>query len=294
MSSCFNPFLFKRLRLRNNSIEISKPKPPAAKPLLPPSFEEDDTNSTEKVSKMLAKAEERLEAQKYKEYVELLEQTVQLGSAKAAAKLALVHHTGLKSIVTQDYAIACAYYFNALKFLYIMPSNQWEMELLLSIIAGLSDIYRFSMNRTRDKEIWDSGVKAMEHIYQILQDPMSTKFLTHEDIQKGRAVRIHITYVLGLTYEFDKDYQKALDHFKKCKNCGGSGFATADKLVKKSQTKIKGLEPKVPRVKPICVNCGHEPENKNELWSLIVCPKCLCACCSSECLSQHRLSKHEN
>ncbi|CAG8693999.1 15162_t:CDS:1, partial [Cetraspora pellucida] len=91
--SCFNPFFIKRLRLRNNSIEISKPKPPAAKPLLPPSFEEDDTNSTEKVSRMLAKAEERLEAQKYKEYVELLEQTVQLGSAKAAAKLALVHHT---------------------------------------------------------------------------------------------------------------------------------------------------------------------------------------------------------
>ncbi|CAG8803862.1 35708_t:CDS:1, partial [Racocetra persica] len=114
---------------------------PTAKPQLPPSFEEDETNSTEKVVKMLSKAEECFETQKYKEYVELLEQAVQLGSAKAAAKLALVHHTGLKSVVLQDYAIACSYYFCALKFLYIMPSNQWEMELLLSIIAGLSDIY---------------------------------------------------------------------------------------------------------------------------------------------------------
>ncbi|CAG8757527.1 34521_t:CDS:2, partial [Racocetra persica] len=77
---------------RKKSIEASKPKPASARPLLPPNIEKDKT-ITEKASRMLAKAEECFEAQKYKDYVELLEKTVQLGSAKAAVKLALVHHT---------------------------------------------------------------------------------------------------------------------------------------------------------------------------------------------------------
>ncbi|CAG8804089.1 3281_t:CDS:2, partial [Racocetra persica] len=100
----------------------------------------------------------------------------------------------------------------------------------------------YSMNRNRDKEIWDSGVMAMENIYEVLQDPMSTKFLTYEDIQKGRAVRIHITYILGLTYEVDQDNKKALEYFKMCKNCGESGFTVARKLVTEAQLKIKKFE----------------------------------------------------
>ncbi|CAG8779532.1 20671_t:CDS:2 [Gigaspora margarita] len=243
--ACFNPLKF--LMPKRKDIEISKPQPTAL-PLIPPDFDDDETNTTEKVSKMLSKAEELLLAHKYKEYVELLEQIVQMGSAKAAAKLGVVHHTGLK----------------------------------------------FHMNRERDREIWDSGVSAMEHIHQILQDPLCTKFLTHQDIQKRRAVRVHITYVLGLTAEADKDFSQALEYFTMCKRFGESGFATADKLVKKAQSKIKHLEPRVPRVKPICVECGREPENKNELWGYLVCPKCLsAACCSSQCLQNHRSSKHE-
>ncbi|CAG8673843.1 6226_t:CDS:2 [Dentiscutata heterogama] len=291
--ACFNPLVPLKKIFRKKDVKISKPKPTAL-PLIPPDFDDEETNTTEKVSKMLMKADDLILNHKYKEYVELLEQIVQMGSAKAAAKLGVVHHTGLMSIVPQDYAIACAYYFSALKFIYMISCNQWEMKLLLDIIAGLSDIYRFHMNRERDREIWDSGINAMEHIHQILQDPLCTKFLTHQDIQKRRAVRVHITYVLGLTAEADKDYSQALEYFTMCKRFGESGFATADKLVKKAQSKIKNLEPRVPRVKPICVECGHEPENKNELWGFLVCPKCLsAACCSSQCLQNHRNSKHE-
>src|SRR5436853_6528421 len=118
-----------------------------------------------------------------------------------AAKLGLVYHSGLHSTIDPYYASSAAYYFLALKLIYMIPSNKWDMGLLLDVIAGLSEIYRKQMCRSQDSDIWNTGVKAMRHIEATLQDPATTKLLTKQDNRKCKDVRIHINFCLDMTTE---------------------------------------------------------------------------------------------
>uniref|UniRef100_A0A1D1Y412 Cytokine receptor-like factor 3 n=1 Tax=Anthurium amnicola TaxID=1678845 RepID=A0A1D1Y412_9ARAE len=225
----------------------------------------------------------------FEKSVELLEKATTLGSACAAAKLGLVYHGGSTDAgVNPDYPSAAAYYLLALKLIYMIPNDKWDMSLLLEVIAGLSEIFRKQMHRKRDGDIWMSGIRAMNHIEDTLRDPSSTKNLKQRELQKCKAIRIHINYCRGLTSEFDNEYSEATKYYEICKRIGECNFKTADKLVGKSQSKIKELKNKIPKVKPICVSCDYEPKELSDIWKLLVCSKCqVVAACSRECLTTH-------
>ncbi|CAG8536920.1 11485_t:CDS:1 [Funneliformis caledonium] len=243
---------------------------------------------TSRVTSLLYEAESKATARDFAKSVELLEKATTLGSACAAAKLGLVYHGGLNSTVNPDYASAAAYYFLALKLIYMIPNNKWDMSLLLDVIAGLSEIYRKQMCRTEDIDIWNTGIKAMRHIESTLSDPSMTKFFTHRDNQKCKAARIHMNFCLAMTAEADGEFNDALNLYGTCKRIGECNFATADKLVKKAHTKIRILERQVPKVKPVCVSCDFEPKELSDIWKLLVCSKCqVVAACSRECLTAH-------
>ncbi|CAI2201335.1 17087_t:CDS:1, partial [Funneliformis geosporum] len=89
-----------------------------------------------RVTTLLCEAESKATSRDFAKSVELLEKATTLGSACAAAKLGLVYHGGLNSTVNPDYASAAAYYFLALKLIYMIPNNKWDMSLLLDVIAG--------------------------------------------------------------------------------------------------------------------------------------------------------------
>ncbi|RHZ61253.1 hypothetical protein Glove_349g107 [Diversispora epigaea] len=296
---CFNPKNLnpKRFLTFNNRDDISKPKP-AMSTLVPPDFENEegtennDSTTTLKIVKLLSEADEYLNTHEYTRAIAVFQHATQCGSATAAAKLGIIYHGGINDIIPPDYASAAVYYLFALKLIYMIPCNKWDMSLILDVISGLSELYRFQMNRKRDCDIWNHGTKAMKHIDQTLQDPLATKFLSHKDIQKRRAIRIHIAYCLGLTAEADNDFSTALTTFKSCQKFGECGFNTADTLVKKSHKKVRTLEPQVPKVKPVCVECQYEAKELKDIWRLLVCAKCQSvACCSKACLTNH-LSTH--
>ncbi|CAG8486120.1 13514_t:CDS:1 [Acaulospora morrowiae] len=299
MYSCLEAFrrLPKRLSsLRGKSDDISKPEP-VSPPLAPPDFdvEQDVGTSTETIVCLLSEADECLVNHQYEEAIEILQRATQLGCASAAAKLGVIYHGGIDASISPDYESASVYYFLALKLIYMIPCDKWDMSLLLDVIAALSEMYRFRMNRQRDSDIWNQGIKSMKTISQTLQDPVCTKFLTHRDIQKCRAIRIHIDYCLGLTAEADGDFSGALSAFQSCTRVGECGFNTADKLIKKAQSKIRKLEPQVPRVKPVCVQCGFQPKEIKDIWNLLVCSKCQAvACCSKDCLLSHSVTHAED
>ncbi|CAG8459622.1 11738_t:CDS:1 [Diversispora eburnea] len=300
ISKCFNPRSLnprRFLTFNKNRDGISKPKP-VMTTLVPPDFENegnDNTNTTLKIVELLSEAEEYLNTHEYTRAITVLQHATQCGSATAAAKLGIIYHGGINDTIPPDYASAAVYYLFALKLIYMIPCNKWDMSLVLDVIAGLSELYRFQMNRKRDCDIWNHGIKAMKHIDQALQDPLATKFLSHKEIQKRRAIRIHIAYCLGLTAEADKDFSTALTAFQNCQKFGDCGFNTADKLVKKSHTKVRTLEPQVPRVKPVCVECQYEAKELKDIWTLLVCAKCQSvACCSKACLTNHLSTHHEN
>ena len=170
----------------------------------------------------------------------------------------------------------------------MIPCNKWDMSLLLDIIAGISEIYRKQMSRSKDRDIWNTGVTAMKHIEATLQDPANTKFLTHQDNRKCKAIRIHMNYCLGMTAEADQEYAEAKKLYETCKRIGECNFTTADKLVNKSKGKIKMMERQVPKVKPVCVACDYQPKELSDIWKLLVCSKCqVVAACSRQCLKVH-------
>jgi len=265
------------IRNRSSLLNLSKKKD-----ALPPVVSQ--------VTTLLCEAESKATSNDFAKSVELLEKATTLGSACAAAKLGLVYHGGggVNSNVNPDYPSAAAYYLLALKLIYMIPSDKWDMSLLLEVIAGLSEIFRKQMNRKRDNDIWMTGIRAMKHIEITLQDPAVTKKLRQRDLQKCKAIRIHINYCLGMTAEFDNEYPEATGFYETCKRIGECNFKTADKLVAKAQSKMKELKNKIPKVKPICVSCDYEPKELSDIWKLLVCSKCqVVAACSRECLTAH-------
>jgi hypothetical protein len=321
MRACLLNYFKKRPSINDDN----KPKAPNFKTLVPPVFEEDTSNSVpscsstssevnRRTSRLLSRKKDKdpplppvvtevstliCEAESatkndFAKSVELLEKATTLGSACAAAKLALVYHSGnSNSDVNPDYANAAAYYFLALKLIYMIPCEKWDMTMLLEVIAGLSEIYRKQISRRRDSDIWNTGVRAMLHIDSTLKDPATTRHLEHEDYRRCKAIRIHINYCLAMTAEFDNDYTEAVNLYEVCKRIGECNFATADKLVKKSCDSAKMLQRQIPKVKPICVSCDYQPKETNEIWKLLVCSKCqVAAACSRECLTKHMTAKH--
>ncbi|RIA99053.1 hypothetical protein C1645_748386 [Glomus cerebriforme] len=315
MRSCLNAL---GVLLNNNKGKIDKPVPVNFRTLVPQDFVEEDisgpscsSSSSEikdnrisifnlsrkkgalppvvsQVTTLLNEAESKASSKDFAKSVELLEKATTLGSACAAAKLGLVYHGGIRSTVEPDYSSAAAYYLLALKLIYMIPSDKWDLGLLLEVIAGLSEIYRKKMRRDEDNDIWMSGIRAMRHVENSLQDPAMIRNFKHRELQKSKAIRVHMNYCFGLTSETDEEYQDAIKFYENCKRIGESNFATADKLVKKAQSKIKELKSKVPTVKPICVSCDYEPKELTDIWKLLVCSKCrVVAACSRECLTTH-------
>ncbi|CAB5096683.1 hypothetical protein RhiirA5_351544 [Rhizophagus irregularis] len=239
------------------------------------------------VTTLLCEAESKATSKDFAKSVELLEKATTLGSACAAAKLGLVYRGGV-SDVNPDYPSSAAYYLLALKLIYMIPNEKWDVSLLLEVIAGLSEIFRNQMHRKKDNDIWMTGIRAMRHIESTLQDPAVIKKLRQSDFQKCRAIRIHINYCLAMTAEADQEYDEAIRLYETCRRIGECNFKTANKLVNKSQSKMKELKSKIPKVKPICVSCDYEPKELSDIWKLLVCSKCqVVAACSRECLTAH-------
>nr|CAG8492767.1 8706_t:CDS:2 [Entrophospora candida] len=178
--------------------------------LIPPDFVEIETVET--VKNLIEEAEEKLIKHDYVGSVELYQKAFQNGSAHAAGKLGVIYHGGLNGTISADHITASAYYFLALKLINTIPSNRWDMNLLLEVIGGISEIYRFQMDRSKEFDIWQTGVKAMRRIDQTLQDPIFCLYqkqqqshvhsylpTTKDDHEnKIKAIRIHINYCLGL------------------------------------------------------------------------------------------------
>ncbi|GBC01969.1 hypothetical protein RclHR1_00440035 [Rhizophagus clarus] len=306
MRACFNNFS----SLLKKQEKIDKPPVIDFRTLVPEDFEdspcppseENNRNSSifnlsrkkdalppvvSQVTTLLCEAESKATAKDFGKSVELLEKATTLGSACAAAKLGLVYRGGV-SDVNPDYASSAAYYLLALKLIYMIPNEKWDMSLLLEVIAGLSEIFRNKMQKRKDDDIWMSGIRAMRHIESTLQDPNVTKKFKQGDLQRCKAIRIHINYCLAMTAESDQEYTEAIKLYELCKRIGECNFKTANKLVNKSQSKIKELKTKIPKVKPVCVNCDYEPKELSDIWKLLVCSKCqVVAACSRECLTAH-------
>ncbi|CAG8466941.1 11258_t:CDS:2 [Diversispora eburnea] len=246
---------------------------------------ENDTTSI-LVNQLLIEAEEKLLSSDYMESIELYTKASILGSVYANAKLGLLYLEGYKSIQS-DYRVSAGYFSIALKLILLIPPKLWNFCHLLEIIAGLSELYRFHLVYQRDYHIWFHGIKLMKKIETIFQDPNFIK-LTHEENQKRRAIRIHMTYCFALNLQAEQDFVTALKMFEECERIGYCGYSTADKLVKKAHTQYRLLEPRVPRVLPICASCNYEAKKIDEIWKLIVCSKCQTACCTRECMIKHR------
>ncbi|CAH1759272.1 12166_t:CDS:2 [Entrophospora sp. SA101] len=217
--------------------------------------------TVEAVKNLIEEAEEKLIEHDYVGSVEFYQKTFQNRSAHAAGKLGVIYHGGLNRTISADHITASAYYFLALKLINTIPSNRWDMNLLLEVIGGISEIYRFQMDRSKEFDIWQTGVKAMRRIDQTLQDPIFCLYqkqqqshvhsylsTTKDDYEnKIKAIHIDINYCLGLMYECDKNHTNALKFFKICKNIQKCGFPTADKLIKKSQEKIQSIDLQIPK-----------------------------------------------
>ncbi|RHZ83259.1 hypothetical protein Glove_99g163 [Diversispora epigaea] len=261
-------------------------------------FADEDFNDVENdatsilVNQLLIEAEEKLLSPDYMESIELYIKASILGSVYANAKLGLLFLEGYKSIQS-NYLVSAGYFSISLKLMLLIPPKLWNFSHLLEIIAGLSELYQFHFVYQHDYHVWLHGIKLMKKIDTIFQDPNFIK-LTHEENQKRRAIRIHITYCFALNSQAEQDYVTALKIFKECERIGYCDYSTADKLVKKAHTQYKLLEPRVPRVLPICASCNYEAKKIDEIWKLIVCSKCqTVACCSRECIIKHR-AIHDN
>ena len=113
------------------------------------------------INELLNEAEHKKNSHKYTEYVEILQLATILGSSYSAAKLGYINLRGLYGTVEPDYASSAAYFFIALKFIKMTPSTKWDTILVLKVIEGLTEIYRFHFNRQRDLLIWNHGIEMM-------------------------------------------------------------------------------------------------------------------------------------
>ncbi|CAG8511252.1 4068_t:CDS:2 [Acaulospora morrowiae] len=226
------------------------------------------------VANLLEKAEMKLRNNEYMKYVSCLERATQLGSASAAAKLGLVYSRGIDSAIAPDYASAASYYFLSLKLVLMIPYNSWDITLLLEVVAGLTELYQSKLNNENDKDIISHGVKLMHNVDDKLQDPYFIRTLTHQEVQKRRAIRIHMNYCFALKAMTAGDVLSAALSFQECELVGECGYETADNLVKQSQLHLKIIESSLPSVPPICAECEYSPKDLRDIWKLITCPQC--------------------
>ncbi|CAG8561679.1 16331_t:CDS:2, partial [Acaulospora colombiana] len=204
------------------------------------------------VKNLIEKAETKLKNDEYDKYVNYLQRATQLGSACAAAKLGDVYNRGLNFIIVPDYAAAAAYYFLSLKLIMMIPYASWDMTLLLDVAIGLTELYQSRLSNECDEDIISHGVKIMRNIDEKLQDPHFIRILTHQDVQKRRAIRIHMNFCFALAAMTTGNIFEAALSFHECELVGECGIETADKLVKKSQLHIKLIDSSLPRIPPIC------------------------------------------
>ncbi|RIA90543.1 hypothetical protein C1645_769803 [Glomus cerebriforme] len=249
------------------------------------------------INELLNEAERKIKSCEYTETEKILQLAINFGSPYSAAKLGYNNLQGLNSTLKPNYALSAAYYLIALKFIKTIPNKEWDVNLILEVIEGLTELYRFHFNHQRDLLIWNHGIKMMKFIENTLKDP---NVLMDKEIQKIKALKIHITFCLALTAEFESkftsNYKEAVNLYYKCEQVGRCGIKVADKLIKKAHTKFRLLESRVPRVQPICATCNFEAKNLKAIWNLLVCSKCqTVACCSRECLKNHlNLHKKSN
>lgn len=263
------------------------------KPFQFPIFKEnenDDSNTETSVliNDLLNEAGRKMRSYEYDRAEEILKLATEFGSPYSAAKLGYINLRGLNSSQIPNYALSAAYYFIALKFIITIPNAEWNVNLILEIIEDLTQLYRFHFNYQRDLLIWKHGIKVMKFIDNNLRDLT----LMSKEIQKIKALRIHIAFCIALTAEIEGkitgDYKEAVNCYHKCEKVGPCELKVADKLVKKAHTKFRLLEPRVPRVQPICTSCKFEAKDLKSIWNLLVCSKCqVVACCSRECLKNH-------
>ncbi|CAG8470797.1 19515_t:CDS:1 [Cetraspora pellucida] len=245
-----------------------------------------------KVQNLIREAEHKLEVQDVQEYSQsiiLLQQATILGSAYAATKLGALHLNPQNTLTASNYLQAAGYYSIALKLVLMIPCKWWDLKLLLDIISdGWYKLFRSRFDRQRDLHTWNHGIKLMKQIDKTLKDPNFIEVLTHKDNEKWRAIRINLVFCYALTAEADNDYPLALKLYQETERIGSCGLLLADKLIKKAHTKYRLLESRVPRVQPVCVQCGFEAKELTEIWRLLVCPKCqIVACCNRDCLANH-------
>ncbi|GBB86276.1 hypothetical protein RclHR1_01270022 [Rhizophagus clarus] len=266
------------------------------KPLQFPIFKENEDPNQETdsstlilINDLLREAERKMRIDEYGQAEEILKLATDFGSPYSASKLGYMNLRGLNSTQIPNYALSAAYYFIALKFIITIPNTEWNVSLILGILEDLTDLYRFHFDYQRDSLIWNHGIKVMKFIDNNLKDVIT---LTNKEIQKIKALRIHIAFCLALTAEIEGkltgDYKEAVNFYHKCEKVGPCELKIADKLVKKAHTRFRLLEPRVPRVLPICATCRFEAKDLKTIWNLLVCSKCqTVACCSRECLKNH-------
>jgi hypothetical protein len=261
------------------------------KPLQFPIFKENDDSYLETsilINDLLREAERKLRSHDYTRAEEILQLATDFGSPYSATRLGYINLRGFNSAQIPNYALSAAYYFIALKFIMAIPNLEWDVNLILEIIEGLTQLYRFHFIYQHDLLIWNHGIKVMKFIDNNLRDIT----LTSKEIQKIKALKIHIAFCLAFTAEIEGkitgDYKHAVNLYHKCEKIGPCELEVADKLVKKAHTKFRLLEPRVPRVQPICASCNFEAKDLKTIWNLLVCSKCqTVACCSRECLKNH-------
>ncbi|GET02400.1 hypothetical protein GLOIN_2v1590451 [Rhizophagus clarus] len=236
------------------------------KPLQFPIFKENEDPNQETdsstlilINDLLREAERKMRIDEYGQAEEILKLATDFGSPYSASKLGY------------------------------MNLREWNVSLILGILEDLTDLYRFHFDYQRDSLIWNHGIKVMKFIDNNLKDVIT---LTNKEIQKIKALRIHIAFCLALTAEIEGkltgDYKEAVNFYHKCEKVGPCELKIADKLVKKAHTRFRLLEPRVPRVLPICATCRFEAKDLKTIWNLLVCSKCqTVACCSRECLKNH-------
>uniref|UniRef100_A0A1D1Y0L4 Mediator of RNA polymerase II transcription subunit 7 n=1 Tax=Anthurium amnicola TaxID=1678845 RepID=A0A1D1Y0L4_9ARAE len=246
------------------------------------------------INDLLREANCKIHLNEYTEAEEILQLATNLGSPRSAAILGYVNLQGLNSTQCPNYALSAAYYLIALKFIKAIPNTEWDISLILEVAEGLTELYRFHFDHQRDLLIWNHGIKVMKFLDNILKDPNTS---TIKEVQKVKALRIHIAFCLALTAEiegkFTGDYREAVNLYHKCEQIGRCELKVADKLIKKAHTKFRLLEPRVPRIQPICATCKFEAKDLKTIWNLLVCSQCQnVACCSRECLKNH-LNSHK-
>jgi hypothetical protein len=253
------------------------------------------------IPKLLEESEEKLKNKDYESYLTILERASNLGSGLAAANLGNIYLRGIKGtkFITPIYETSAQYYFLSLKIIILIDNKLWDMNLLLDVIINITELYRFQFDKEIDNRLWDEGLTLLKRYDTIMNETQFIKFQTHENNQIRKAIRIHILFILALTYELEQKYNEAMNIYQECEKIGMTNISNADKLIKKSHTNYRLLQSKldkeIPNVSPICVECNFEPKDTEEIWKLLVCSKCQrVACCSRQCLEHHIENDHND